>query len=269
MKTVKPGIYPDMPFEEYLSIDALSKSGMVKLDRSPAHFKAPEKPRAAKSIHDMDVGHAFHTATLEPELYRSRYAVTGLSLTTKAGKEFKEEVEAEGKTLIKQVDHINIQAMAKAVHDHPDASILAESGLSEASFFWIDPGYGFLCKCRADKVTTNRMVPDLKSTGDARREAFSKIYFNMKYHWQAYWYLNGISIATGEPHDDFPIVVCERDNPYGVNVFFADPQALLMAMEDIDRLKAIYADCLEKDKWPCYEAGPEYIELPGWATKGR
>lgn len=270
MKTIEPGCYPGMPFDEYLSIDALSKSGLVKLKKSPAHFKTPDKPRDPKVL---EIGQGFHTLTLEgPQKYNKRYAITDLKLSTKAGIAFKEQAKAEGRTIFKQQEHDNIQAMAKAVREHPDAGPLVEGGISELSVFWKDPDYGFLCKLRADKVTDGLITIDLKKCQDAEDQSngfgsFFKSFISLKYHWQAYWYLTGLTIATETPHDYFAFIAVEEQPPHGVNVFYPHKQLLAWALEEIDPLRLLYAECLEKDQWPCYEPGAKWIELPGWARK--
>ena len=265
---IEPGFYPDMPFEKYLAIEALSNSGLKKF-KTPAHYKAPAKPISSQQQTAFDIGTAFHTATLEPEKYDDQIIVTSKSTVT-AGE--KKEAAQEGKIILKQPAHENVQGMAGAVRKHPDAGPLVQGGVTELSCFWKDPDFDFLCKLRTDKITDSRVVVDLKSTGDAEDESrgfgsFWKNFFSLWYHWQAYWYLNGLSIASGVPHDDFAFIAVEKDPPYGINVYFADKELLAWAMEEIEPVKLRYAECLEKDEWPCYETGYKWIGKPAWAKQ--
>ena len=241
---IDPGFMPKMPKDEYLKVEALSNSGLKKLAKTPAHYKAPEKPPSSQQQPAWDIGTAFHTATLEPDLYDSQVIVTSKAQVT--AKEKKDAAE-EGKIILKQPAHEDVQAMAEAVRNHPDSGPLVKAGgVTEISCFWKDETYDFLCKLRADKITDGQVVIDLKSTGDAEDQSrgfgsFWKNFIPLNYHGQAYWYLNGISIASGVPHDLFVFIAVEKEPPYGINVFYAEKELLLWAMEKIDPLKEVYA----------------------------
>lgn len=263
---IKPGFYPKMSNEEYHSSKGISKSGLVKLARSPAHYKAPPLPPTRALV----VGAAFHTAVLEPEKFKQQYAIlpADMKATTKAGIAWK--AEQAGKEILSTAEGSNLPGMSKAVRDHPDASALLKYGVVEMSAFWRDPEFSFLCKCRPDFVTDGGIVVDLKSCMDAREFPFSKVFFDKLYAWQAYWYLEGLNQAVRQglgkeiDHKDFAFIAVEKLPPYGVNVFFADKDLLLNALEEIEVVKTLYARCLETDTWPCYPDGPKYIELPKW-----
>ena len=67
-KITEPGVY-DLSNEDYHEQNALNKSGIVQLAKSPAHFHewyhaANEEPTKA-----MVIGTAIHTAILEPDKY--------------------------------------------------------------------------------------------------------------------------------------------------------------------------------------------------------
>jgi len=64
----------EMPAEKYHAVDALSKSMMSKLLKSPAHYKAALEERQEPSK-AMQVGTAVHAAVLEPHLYQQLVAV--------------------------------------------------------------------------------------------------------------------------------------------------------------------------------------------------
>jgi hypothetical protein len=67
MSITKLFVNLDMPAEKYHAVDALSKSMMTKILKSPAHYRAAldEHQEPTKS---MQMGTAIHTAVLEPQL---------------------------------------------------------------------------------------------------------------------------------------------------------------------------------------------------------
>lgn len=261
---------PSETKEDYFSVEALSKSGLVKLAKSPAHFKAPAKPLTTQQQNMMAIGTAFHCLTLEPQNFEARFAILeeGVSLTTKAGKEAKKEAREANKILLKHDDYENIKGMARAVHNHPGAhSLVNAPGPVETPIYWKDPLLGIKCKAKPDKVTANCMIIDLKSTGDARPEEFTRTAYNLHYHWSAWWYCFGMTITTGVPHRDYVFIVAERAEPWGVKIYFADIDMMLLAAQEIAPLKKQYAECLAKNEWPSYSTEPDYLHLPPWAKK--
>ena len=85
-KIKKPGIY-ELSNDEYHEQEALNKSGLLQLSKSPVHFfewyNAPnEEPTNA-----MLVGTALHTAVLEPDKYdQSIIIAPNVDKRTKVGK---------------------------------------------------------------------------------------------------------------------------------------------------------------------------------------
>ena len=65
---MKPGIYPDLPNEEYHRCDGVSNSMLSDMARSPAHFQAARR-RQREETPAMAIGTAIHCAVLEPERF--------------------------------------------------------------------------------------------------------------------------------------------------------------------------------------------------------
>ena len=258
---MKPGFYTDMSATEYHATEAFSKSFMTKFDRSPAHAKVPEKPPGSQKVRNMLVGSAFHTTVLEPEKFEKEYVVLP------EGKKRVGTHDADGRAILNFTEGGDLPGMREAVRNHEDAGPLLSFGQAEVSVFWQDPDYGFLCKARPDWITPNGIIIDLKSTEDAREEAFSRTAYNLRYRWQGYWYLNGASIAKGEPHNIFIIIAVEKEPPYGVYVYEVDKEMLLLAMEEIAPLLKKYNQSLKSDIWSCYPPGMKSLELPRWARR--
>lgn len=75
---MEPGIYPDIPNDEYHKGPGVSKSGLDLIAKSPAHYY-----HAVNAANDNDreptvaqaFGTAFHTLLLEPDVFKAEYVV--------------------------------------------------------------------------------------------------------------------------------------------------------------------------------------------------
>ena len=262
---MKPGIYADIPNEEYHAEHCLSKSGMVYFDRYPAYLKYMQGHPTAPTKAMLD-GTQFHTATLEPDRYREEYvAAPACDKRTKIGKALFAEFETEhgGKVVVSQKDWDMVEGMVAAVNANLDAREYLSGGLVEQSVFWDDPQYGFPCQCRPDYMNPDTgLVVDLKSCKDATFAAFQKDIVNYKYHWQAAHYLSGLGQAVPLTYTEFIFVAVEKTPPYTCCVYpfsVEDTEDTLMYLTD---LYESYAKCLETDIWP--EPTTRTMTLPNW-----
>src|SRR5690606_28335140 len=155
----------------------------------------------------------------------------------------------------------------EAVHSHPTASKLLRGAEFELSAVWEDkvPGYTpFLSKGRFDIVNRRlRLLADLKTTTDASPRSFRRDIYRYFYYGQAGHYLSGAR-ALGIDVDAFLIIAVEKKPPYGVAVYSLKGEALVAAIDELNTLKAIYAECMETGHWPSYSTEIEEITLPGW-----
>ena len=77
---MKPGVYIDLPFEEYLAADAIGQSDLKVLLRTPADWwynskHNPDRIHPAREKHFI-LGEALHTTLLEtPDDYEARFSV--------------------------------------------------------------------------------------------------------------------------------------------------------------------------------------------------
>ena len=247
----------------------LSVSGIKELSKSPMHFRHlmdhPKDPTPA-----MQIGTVFHALTLEPDTINEVMAVApAVDRRTKAGKaawaDFQESLG--DRIAVKPDDFEKIQRMALAVHQHPEAAeLLGLPGMTEVSVFWTDYR-GFWCKCRPDRLTEDGVIIDLKSTDDASPEGFARACAKYKYHWQAAWYLAGLTGVTRAAHRDFRLIAVEKDPPYGVGVYRMPQVYTDIALEQMWPLLDEYARCLKANRWPGYSDQTEIIQMPVWALK--
>jgi len=262
-----------MNIAEYHSGEGVSRSDLRLILRSPAHYKAA-KEAPQEETKAMLIGSAFHCLTLEPELFPRRYVVApdGLDRRTKEGKEAwaSFESEAAGKKVLKQEDYEAAEKMAQAIQEHPLGGRLVNGGEAEKSVFWeTSTGNGqVLCKCRPDYIKALRgstVIVDLKSTEDARPEAFGKSSWNYGYHMQAAFYMDGLSATLG-PVGAFLFIVVEKHPPYAVAVYQASDQMIDAGRKQYMNALEVYAECTAKDVWPAYPQEIQELWLPGWAV---
>lgn len=261
-----PGVYPAMPFDEYLSYKNVSKHMLDAIARSPAHLRtALEQPR--KRTPSMIFGAAVHAAILEPDVFARYYAnALDLDKRTKAGRAAHEAATAEGVTLLKAEEWDAIQAMRDAVHSHPFASILLapEDGKAEISIAWLDEETGIHCRARPDFLNhAHNLIVDLKTSQDASYGAFARACASYNYFWQAAMYLDGL--ASVKPQNAFVFVVVETEPPFAVACYELAPDDLALGRTLYRRALRVYADCLATDTWPSYPCEIRQLELPSWA----
>jgi len=267
-KIKKPGIF-ELSNEEYHDQPGLNKSGLVQLAKSPAHYfewyHAPEE----EPTRAMVIGTAIHTAILEPDKFvQSIIIAPQVDKRTKAGKAEWESFQekAKGKIVLTEDEVHAIEGMKASVYNNITAFDLLLEGKAEQSIFFKDPVHNLLCKVRPDWYTVDREVVDIKTCLDAGYDGFSKAIANYKYHWQALFYLKGLTAVTEIEHAKFIFIAVEKTPPYAVAIYEATKDMLNTARRQIASILDVYAHCLKRNVWPGYEDKVQQIELPRWAA---
>jgi exodeoxyribonuclease VIII len=271
MSAPPPGIYRDIPLDEYLAWPYLSKSGLMALDRSPGHYQL-EKAQPRKPTDAMVFGSAVDCLWMEGlPLFISKYIAAPEGLRrdrrTKAYREFLDA--AAGRTVLTSEQWEWACAIRDHLVAHPILSDLRAEGETQLSLVWDDPEFGVRLKGRPDLVTVRDGRPcvlDLKLTRDPRPDAFRRTMANLRYHWQAYLYLQGITEVEGVDHDEFLFVAVEDHPPFAIWVYQIDDSALLYAREEIFLLVDAYLQCTVRGVWPTQPETITTISLPRWAT---
>jgi hypothetical protein len=266
MNEFTPGLYADIPFEEYLAGPAISKHGLDLIARSPLHYHqyTPVDSPA------MALGRAVHCAILEPARFEADYiAAPQIDRRTKAGKAAWEEftAQAQGKAPLSCEDYEKVQCMRDAVHSHPAAAALLVGGHREITAYWEDPETGLPCQCRPDYLNDDMtLVADIKSCVSAAPSAFARAVNTYRYHVQDGWYRDGLKIL-GCPIEHFAFVCVENTHPYAVACYVLEPAAVDLGRELYRRDLKIYAACRQENRWPGYSEGIETLRLPNFAYK--
>ena len=259
---MKPGLYLDMPEPDYLGDrDSLSASGAKQLLKSPAHFRLPQWFSDA-----ADIGSAFHTETLG--VGQEVVVIDAASWRGKEAQEAQSKARGEGKAPILAKDVPTVQAMAKAVREHPTAArLLEQPGKAEVSGFWDDAEWDITRRCRVDYLTDTGINVDLKSTVSVARNDIARTTVNYGYDLSAAWYedvLRGLDIDVTAT----AFVFVEKVPPYRVRVVELSPDFIDRGRRLATRALEIHRDCVEADLWPNYD-DPDFttIHPPAWARE--
>lgn len=271
-KCPEPGVYENVPPEDYFSWDAVSNSKLNLLRRSPMHYKHgyPESTPA------MRLGSLVHSGVLEPLAIAKRYVFMpdyashpdnktakgdrSFSSSTSFVKSMEDQFRKfhHDKEVVSEEDYNTMVGMATALSGNAVARDLLRDGRSEVSVVWIDEDTGLTCKARADWLRPGVMV-DLKTTQDVGE--FERSVVRYGYHRQMAFYERGLS-AHGIEVTPW-IIAVEKSAPYGSRCAPMADAALDLGQRELSELLLLLLDCKERDSWPGYE-NPTAWELPAW-----
>lgn len=281
MDAPKPGIYPGVPFEEYLRWPCVHATLLEKVRaRTPAHGRYwedhPGDPTPA-----LRFGTLLHRALLEPDRFKksvkalpadaprrptdSQRNAAKPSESTIASIAFWDEWEADGRETIKAEELTAIQAMCASVRS-TQCRQYTTGGHAEVSMVWIDRITGLPCKLRIDYLQQQvfgSVINDIKTCLDASEKAFRKAIFFYGYFLQAAFYVDGFMELTGDMAS-FNFIAIEKDPPYCAKAYQLDDQSLQAGRNAYRAALDIWAQCVKKNDYPAY--GPEInlIGLERW-----
>lgn len=284
LETPTPGIYFDVPFDEYLAWPCVNNSSLGYAVRSMAHYRYAPPMEATDA---MRFGTLVHCGQLEPDELSERYVVmpdfTAQCLkpdgtpyaNPKATRQYKELVDQwqnahADREIVTEDWFTTAIGMVGAIAQNEFASqLLNGRGMTEVSLVWDDPDTDIRCKCRVDKLTrirsageTSVTLTDLKTTRDASQ--FEKAIANFAYHRQAAFYADGASAVLGETDVRFAIVAVEKEPPFGVRAAYMGDDVMAIGRAEYKRLLSQLAECRRTNDWPGY-GNPETWDLPPWA----
>lgn len=275
------GVFPDMANDTYHAHPALGSTGLKLLAQSPLHYWAayldPNRdPREETTA--LRIGRACHTAMLEPEKIGQHLIVLpeDLNRRTNEGKKLWAEIVGSGREPISAAEWNHVSRIAAAAHRHPVTRILFERGQAktEVSLFWTDPETGAPCKIRPDIMVEpcqffpDGLIADLKTTDDARPEAFGRSAWNWDMHLQAALYPEGFMAVFGTRKPPAFLWLAQEKSPPYANQYHSCPANLAAyGRQEVRRLRQLYADCRRTGLWPGYSQVVQPLPLPAWAAK--
>ncbi len=252
-----------MTFDDYLKIEAVNWSSLKKLAISPLHYRHHMDSPPTPPTDAMIIGSATHKAVLEPEDFDSEYTVwTG---GTRRGKEWDAFCAANaGKEILREQDVDRVQALALSVQRHPGcARYLGGKGVNELTIRWNDLPTGIACKGRADRVTDDGVLIDLKTTRDLTPRPFMAASCRLGYHAQMAFYADGLRTLGHDVHK-VVILAVESSAPYDCGVFVLGEDVLYAGREEYRALLRRLAECRESGRWPGRYEYEQSLELPAW-----
>lgn len=253
---MEPGIYQDVPAEQYHKLDYVSATYLKRFRENPAGALLP-----FESTEDMLVGQAIHAYSLEgPAAFYNRFAVmfaSELNKNTTVYKGLKAEFEEKnaGKIVLpayyKKTPTIDVlKGVDAALKTHPMASVILKQGFRELTLIWDDEETGLRCKARVDHEPGKRVLADLKKTADVNR--FRNQIVDLSYDVQAGWYVQGAR-ACGLDPDTFVFIAVEAEPPYAVKCGYLLPEWLAWAETEARRLLHLVKECRETQCFPAYQ----------------
>lgn len=275
------GIYDNISFADYLSIDAISNTSLGLMEKSPRHYHERVELEQCKPL---VIGSLVHCGRLEPLALAERYAVTpdyqfdddnkttngdqSRSSTTKYVKDRIAEFASanRGKEIVPRDWYQEMVAIVTSLHGDPLASeILNAPGRVELTLVWEDDITGMLCKARIDKEAAKLgRFADLKTCADL--EAFERSIARYGYHRQAAHYQDGWATLTGEILEPW-IVAVEKAKPHCVKSAPLHEEALERGTERRSDAMRKIAACHESGCWPGPPA-PSSWKVPEWELSG-
>lgn len=284
------GTMLDLDIDAYHSAPGISKTGLDRINRSPANYFAltldPNRPPERERSGQLE-GQLAHCAILEPGEFSKRYAVLPHdaprrpteaqwsakkpSADSQAAMDWWRAWEADntGRTVITANQYDVAQRQAEAVRRLPDIREALDAGMPEVSAFWNDDEAGVLCRCRPDWVhpagSSGVVLLDVKTYSDASPDEFRRQCARKRYHVQDAFYSAGYARAAGVDVLGFVFIAVESDYPFQASAVMLDPVSRQQGAEDVRRNLTTYAECLRTGQWPGYSSGIETVSLPNWA----
>jgi len=267
-----PGVYDQLPAEDYHRQPALSSSGARKLlaPSCPALFRHEQlHGRPPKRV--FDLGHAAHALVLGcgPELVE----VDAPDWRTNKAKQAASEARERGAVPLLPDEYAEIRAMAAALREHPTARALfdPDHGRPEVSLFWRDEASGVDRRSRLDWAPDpgpeRMVVPDYKSTICAHPGELRRTAHKYGYHQQAPYYLDAVTACGMDDNPAFVFVFQEKSAPYLVSVIELDIVAMNLGRDLNRQAIDLYAHCMQRGVWPGYSSEVELVPLPGWVER--
>ena len=287
------GAYSDIDASDYhrnanlLPGPSLSSSGAkLILNQSPFHFwhdsaLNPDRPREDDAPH-FSVGKAAHDMLLLEARWADAYHVLPDGFNSAHSKKWADAIaerdaaEESGMCVLRFQDMQVVDRVVSAIRRNAFAINALTNGESEVTLAWQDHKRGVWLRARPDFLPNSirigsrvMILPDLKFMAGSQCDpiGFGRAIANFGYHQSLAFYADGIKAVFDRKPTHFLLVVVEKDAPHSVSLYE-------VPAEDIERgrwlnRKAIdlFADCLERDRWPGYADEPRQVGLPAWERK--
>ena len=284
-----PGIYGNIPFAEYLRINAWSHSDMKLCGewdndiksfvpapfRTPAHLFHRLNEGPPEPTKDQIKGTKAHCLYFEPDRFKREFHVLPAAIKDRRSNANKAAIEAaeaqfgDDRVLMHE-EFLEFQGFAFAAADHDLVRpLIGAVGRTELTVVWIDEETGLTCKGRFDKlIEAAEQAPciiDYKTTVCAHWRLFERQFAALGYDLQAAAYTDGATAQLGTK-PIFRVIAQEKSPPYLCVVGRVREETLdsgrtkyRAALREIKR-------CLTTGVWPGYADNHEIeLDVPVWA----
>ncbi len=288
-----PGIYRDIPFADYvrhpgINATTLKKFGAGSNAKHGKHLMDNDKPETACLV----VGHASHTAVLEPDKLDKDYAVfpdMGILASLdkeykspRASKEYKEAKAAwydahEGQSVLTAGEYDRAVRTREACEAHPVASALlfGGQGLNELTAIGEIkvPGEVIFSKARIDRLTEYNGMPclvDLKTIdpgkGPLTQRLIDQQMHKFKYHQQVSWYMGVMQNVKPVTDGRVGILVFVQSGPpYDVACFEVGAESIYQGQVANRRAVDTIMNGRATGLWPGFSDSMMTAQLPDYA----
>jgi len=268
----KPGIYSGVPFDVYVSINALNHSSLKKIAQSPAHYLwATQHPEENKETDSKRLGTAEHCLLLEPDRFE-RDVIPG-PINPKTGRAYSGDTQAfakyvdenPGKIIVSDEEMSRLRGMAASAMAHPLAGkILSAPGDNEITMIWQDEQTGLVCKGRVDARRPELgLRVDIKTCEDGSEPGMARAMVNYGYETAAAFYARGAEALgiAGETH----VLLCiESAGPFAIGVYRVADETFKIGAQRVSEWMATLKKCMDTNHWPAYSDRIVDLEAPGF-----
>ena len=298
-----PGVYRDLPFDDYVRIDALNASLLKEIARCPAaawwHMNYPREQTTA-----MKLGKARHGALLEPSTFEDHFVVADgcgaeIKTGTRAGQlcgnaarvcragtwycgthdPAKGEPSEDTREPLSEDEMRDCLYVRDAVLAHPVTRpiVTAPHAMREVTLVWREPDCDLLFKARVDLLDPDAAILfDLKTTGlSSRPQAVRHAARRYGWHLQAAHYIAGGLALADELNIDLDVSgpllfifgAIESTPPNVLTPIAMSDEAVDVGMAARRAAIQRYIECMDTDEWPGYATGLEFIEADDVITQ--
>jgi hypothetical protein len=199
----------------------------------------------------FDIGHAAHTAILEPELLEA--TVYKASAKRRAGEEWKADLEeANGRICLKAEDYDLAMMIRDAADTVEELQLIRKGALIERSCYAEDEEHGVTVKCRPDVCNPSLgIMGDIKNMADISDRAWERDIGAWGYHVQDAMYRDIWNKGSGtEPTEAFFFICFSKTEPVEVICRELEPIDVDEGFKAYRAALAIAAECHRKQEWP-------------------
>lgn len=240
---------------------AVSKSLLWDFNQSPFKWRWGRKQGSTPA---MELGTLVHALCFTPSEVVKSYVVSPYdSFRTNEAKAWREDMKAEGKSVITQEVMDQANDIADNIINTETLHHLGEKDFEVAvEADW----YGTKVKGMIDIVPTyGNLLVDLKTTSSiGSLDAITRLIINRGYHWQAAMYLDLYNAATGQNRTEFHFLFVEVDSPYEWAWVNLSENLIAKGREEYMNALAKWNRCHRENYWPKAIEGNPTIENPIW-----